>query len=453
MKRIGNLAVIMAVLLLSLPLFATTSDIRCAPYGGAFNIDMASERYTARTNYTGTRPWGGWLYDNQWVNGIGAYTSDMMIALLGTYYVPAGETENATMTVTISCPDGFNFVSQSNPTFRRPFRILVVPKVHSGGTANEMLGTKTILEQTTSSFTFDFKDVYDIASGSKVTFDPTINRTNNTIKCDIVLVLPYGDSSTFLSENPDESAIDRDRDVITIDGESYPLIVANDYTALVTFIIDYEATNEDTGEIVRLNENFTIPFSGYYEKENQTVVKSTANMYAAPSSSASRIDLLSSMGNPVKVGSINMWMDSSDSSLVPRIFVSSSRDPNATYLNEFTLVHSSVDANTLLTSRNSINYKVRLEATGGTYDSASQLLEFSGDQNIDSFRESDSGWVVLTETPEYDIPPWGSTTALSYYSYSGDIYVIVEDRSTVMYSGRYSSNIYIHMVAAEGATQ
>ena len=51
--------------------------------------------------------------------------------------------------------------------------------------------------------------------------------------------------------------MDNENDRLTVDGNVYPLIRTNDYSAIVTVTIDFEGADAPI--------SFTMPFTGYYD--------------------------------------------------------------------------------------------------------------------------------------------------------------------------------------------
>lgn len=477
MRKIITATVLLLTILSSL---YSEGYVAIAPYSGAFGVPLASKNYV----YKYTDESFKWVADTTPLDTSDkTYQNQQMIALLGGYeiplsfiqsgdkYVTDGLFKNYSVEVEATCAGGFYFTSQSNPAFKRPFQILFVLKTQTEGAVGdneEQLPTKkddtTICDGimligegdgATTSFRFSFP------SDTEYKVDKEEKTKNNTarLKCDVVLVLPY-----------DKDGIDTYNDRITWNKAVYPLAEVDDYIAQVQFNV----TLRDGNKVVS-TYSVSVPFSGYYDRASATVDKlqsdSISNMYVTPSSEAARIDIREAITNSseIHVGDINMWVgvtgltkkadgtyeDSNknpyDPKIAgPKIFASAYRDPNAIVDSVngegFLLVHDSVADNSLLGDTNSVRYTVRFtDAEKGTH------FDFRGNTNIEYYTKSENSekWIKPEiEAVPYNPPGGGYSANYYYYHYSGSISVILDQRDNpIMFPGRYTGNIYIHMVS------
>ena len=408
------LLVFIIFILISFRLFAAadtqtfTPHIEIAPYNGAYGVPMGSPFYTG----------GSYVDKNEDdFDDSSDYSNDEIICIGSAQnferdvweemYGPDVEFE-----VSISCPNGFYFVSQSNPAFKRPFEFLLVFK------------------QTRRNI---FEGQYDLGE-KKITQNDSEPKSvkmvewarvdnNASIWCDIILELPGeilpGTDTLYVEET----------------GMEYPLIEADDYTALVTITFRY-------GD---LSNSISIPFSGYYERDVNNKQEGTCSLLVEPTAEAAHMSITRDRGTWVTVGTLDFLMSTFENAKnTPVIFASSSSDPEDPSASEFRMVHDSVTFNTPLTNTNSIPYTVRIQRTG-TNGTAQAI--FDGTGNIDDVRNS-STYGIRPEVTPAKIQHAASN--MDYYGYEGNIDVMMEAGSNVMLAGRYTGTVYIHVVADDG---
>ena len=454
MKKIVT-SLTLILLLTSLYAAIPDTEVRIAPYQGAFGVPLSSDKY--QYTYTDSKfNWKKHGFDSY------SYNNQQMIALLGAYYIPIepkDELNQYTLDIEATCAGGFYFTSQSNPAFKRPFQLLFIVKEQLSigeqhDSAAEVIMAKKVIGEgdnatTSISQTFD---------SSKLNFKPSHNSAG--IKCDVVLVLPYDVKDGV-------KGINLSNDTITWNNQIYTLTEAEDYIAQVQFHVTLRKDNAIVDSY-----SISVPFSGYYRKDakpDTLLTNSICNMYVTPSASAARIDINSAVttGDLIHVGDINMWMGLTNVKKVdggytvngikydpeaqgPKIFASAYRDPQAevsTASNGFMLVHDSILSNNLLTDTNSVAFTVRFT------DEKGNSKDFNGRSNYDYYKNQghSSEWITSPfEAIPYNPPGGGQSKDYFYFHYSGSIYVILERKdNTIMFPGRYTGNIYIHLVTGE----
>ena len=260
------------------------------------------------------------------------------------------------------------------------------------------------------------------------------------IPADIVLVLP----GTVNSAN----------DSVTYNNVVYPLIEADDYTALVTITMEYG------GQI----KSITIPFSGFYEKDNTVKEESVCSLLVDPYSTSAHLNIEQDRGKWIPVGSLDFMLSTATNTNTknPVIFASSNRDPEAINADEFRLVHESATFNTPLTQTNSIGFDVRirnLNADGGTasyiFDGTATLsvadklgnLTYGTDSGNNQYPSS-GDWGGIVPAKIYSKLQHDNAEK-SYYLYNGEIEVMMDPGTNVMLEGRYTGTVYIHVIADE----
>ena len=448
--------------------------VNIAPYQGAFGVPLASQHYTYDIEKDNKPEWvsGSTIDKNK-----ETYQNSQMIALLGGYdipYVSDDDINQYSLVIEATCAGGFFFTSQSNPAFKRPFQILFLVKevfVKKGGSkipsADKLIIYKQFIGEGSNTTTRIIKniDMSKLSEEEKKDISPT--DTTGRIFCDVLLVLPF-----------DDNGIDYYKDTVTWEKKTYPLIESNDYIAQVQFNVQLLKNETLVGEY-----SITVPFSGYYNKEeaikgnsDSLLTNSISNMYVTPSSSAARIDIQSAIttGSPIHVGDINMWMGltgykkrkNAEGKIElyktvngveviynpekegPKIFASAYRDPTIEGSSDgFALVHDSVKGNNILTDTNSVGFTVRFtDIENGTHK------DFKGNTNYAYYKNNkEDEWIKPEIADVPNNPPGGSFDSnYFYFHYIGRIEVILDSKDNpIMFPGRYTGNIYIHLVTGE----
>ena len=409
------------------------------PYEAIAGIPIGSNYYHSDTS-------GGWdggtvITKSKAEN----YTAKEMIGIIMFLNSEDEVDMNGTITLTVTCPNGFYLVSESNPNYKRPFEIMLF-----------------------GSFTSEEKDKTWKISEREPTKTITINKSatdyhNAQIHFDVVIRLP-GDTNY----NTDECKCD---------GKIYPLGDFEDYSAVVTFNVTYTPKNSSEKT---LKKTVTIPFSGYYRGQEPTKDDTTSgvSMSIILNSEAYNIDIKSKLGKTINIGSIYYSMligkNQTTTPYNAAIFFSSSSDPYDKNATKFKLVKDDVGANDPLTSINSVGFNLTVTSydddtsitfDGSTYfddPTVSGSSSASGDMSEKTFGKKITGTQVLTST-KYIIPKlyseymksynsnwWGEITSIEnylYYSYSGKIDLTLDDNVVTMLSGRYVETVYIHVMS------
>lgn len=441
------------------------------PFEGSFDVPLANEYYKPKND-------GKWDYDPENGNAHseanldethrvcmtpGKYSNAEIVAIAELQRVTKEDLEQyKDVTVTVSCPNGMFFVSQSNPAFKFPFELQLFWKdaVYCDREDQEWVyhslfdqgyewpdpatwEVETLSDQeanhykekngsvserdpeTTVTIRDEWKDDYPESGGSIKEW----KRKNIGLDlwADIVLVLP--------------GTVNASNDTVTYNNVVYPLIEADDYTALVTITMEYGGKFE----------SITIPFSGSYDKDDNQPKESTCSLLVNPYSTAAHLSITEDRGSWVPVGSLDFMLStakvtgSTKKLSDPIIFASSSNDPAKA--DEFRLVHESVTFNTPLTQTNSIGFDVRirnLNAAGGTTSCV-----FDGTATEDKVVDDP---VSAIQPAKVEATLDHNTDDRSYYLYNGEIEVMMDPGTNVMLEGRYTGTVYIHVIANEVTT-
>ena len=453
------------ILIFSLPLWAFKS-MMIVPFEGSFDVPLANEYYKADN--------GNWSYDDDGsafsgdnvdnygvCKTLGKYSNAEIVAIAELQRVTKDDLEQyKDVTVTVSCPNGMFFVSQSNPAFKFPFELQLfwkdaaycdyeeqewvyhsfwdqgyewpepatwVVETLSDQEANhykEKNGSVSERDPKTTVTIRDGLEAYPLEGG----LGQKWKRQNIGLDlwADIVLVLP--------------GTVNTSNDTVTYNNVVYPLIEADDYTALVTITMEYGGKFE----------SITIPFSGSYDKDDNQPKESTCSLLVNPYSTAAHLSITEDRGSWVPVGSLDFMLStaavtgSTKKLSDPIIFASSSNIPAPEKADEFRLVHESVTFNTPLTQTNSIGFDVRIRNLNA--DDGTTSCVFDGTATVDKVVDDS---VSAIKPAKVDGTLDHNTDDRSYYLYNGEIEVMMDQGTNVMLEGRYTGTVYIHVIANE----
>lgn len=327
--------------------------------------------------------------------------------------------------------DELMFVSDSNPVYKRPLELAFLERAVNRLTLGEPTSEKRDREEIRRYGRIDGREYFPENNGYR------------WVWCDIVLQLP-GDAV---------------EGGVQVGSTFYPLIQGS-YTA--TF--DITLTNINTGE----KSTMTVVVPGYYSLSNTAPAGGSAALSVTPTANAGNLNLQNMLTNDVTalVGTVDFMAsleDSGSSDLDDGnedfyIFLSASSDPFESDSNGFKLVHESfIPGESAYTGKNSIDYVVEMIGDG---DHSGLAATFNGTDNFDvvlgptKSLETICHKVANYQTSElkYEFPQY--VVDLKYrhfHTFSGDLIVRLEDRTTseIPNKGRYSSNIYIHVISGK----
>ena len=422
MKKIYS---IICLFILFCPLYAGTLGVN--PGVGGFNINMRGENNQGGTTWSVGQVTGSATssqYSHEQVIALGGvWRMEVYTNGWGRYLWDQAECKNP-LTVTITCPNGFEFVSASNEAARRPFAIEVVLKAshtHTPNDAGNTPSTKIIpFDQNQKTFTYtefgfdepDFKYVLN-----------NIEYNYQYLWFDLVLSLP--------GEVSDTGSID-------YNGNVYNLVEADDYSALLTISLDWNGQHQE----------ITIPMSGYFSLNEPQ--ESKASLVVRPRAAAANLDIRGMIGVPQTVADIEFMSEiGSDDYNRDRnpdknpysdyyIFLSASNDPLAHDDRGFELVHDSLGPFDTPTVQNSVKYTATL--TGSDDSNTADILSstFTG---MDYINGSSIPGLRITTRAHGD-----TGGAVRYAQFTGSIDITMQDPVPTL-PGRYTGEIYIHVVS------
>ena len=416
MKRIS-----FTLILLNLLMILSAANLELAPYNGASGLNIANPNYKNEGTIWKDPANGAPIADG--------YNNTEMLGVGGIYNI--NTLNNKTdleepIIVTVTCPYGFYLVSQSNPNYKRPFRIVMGQGQKRNDTNNYEYEADIIFEE-----------------GRPQQQDVNLRTEEDAAAVFSMNTLLSGDYQVgfwfnIVLDLPGE--IDPVTNVLTYNNYSYPLVEADDYTALVTITLLWK------GE----ERSVTIPFSGYYNgvPSDYDANEGLASLYVDPYASAAHLSIERDRGTWVPVAKLDFLLQQSTGYKNPLIFLSSSSNPADPSPGEFKLVHQNVTYDTPLTNTNSIGFEGRIRTIKG---SSTPVRSFDGTMNIINVDANNS--INPSEDKAYESGnTMGHGATQTFYTYSGEIDVMLDAGSNVMIDGIYTGTMYVHVVAEVGAS-
>ena len=397
MKKIISF-ILIGCILLSL----NSATFKYAPYDGFSGIPIGSRYYKGGSK---------WDYDNETNKtgqyGEGTYSDKEMLALITLADIDKAYYTRP-FTISVSCPNGMYLTSLSNPEFKRPFKLYFYPVM-----SDKQRGVP--FELSNASPVYQYYPSKDSAMPKSVS-------GNWSLWFDVVLYLP-GEVDTS-----------NDR-LIDDDGTIYPLIKADDYSAIVTISIDHDGASAPMSMI--------IPFTGYYDGSatplNNASLPVSLGVETYPE--ASNINLaVGNRGQWITVGRVNLLLNGSRKMAM---FLSSS--PSADVEGDaFIMVKDDLSYDAQLTSVNSIGFEVQMVDS-----SSGETKVFDGTAKVDYSKSiaSLTDFVLLVGSVDpVDFSATHGSTKKSFRQYEGEIQVKLDRSDVTLLEGRYEGEIYIHVL-------
>ena len=467
------------------------------PYLGGMDVNLGSLEYgphdvsvvwNDNANYRPNENGISYYYKNEHIIAIGGVGNIEInrrttIEDLGLYDVIIPK-DGVSLRVQATCDTNFEFVSQSNPIYRRPFEIDIIPRARTtalnNGSNDYATGDPYV------------KEVVQLKPGNNEctidlgTSDNNINIGNingndliTMLASDIILVLPFDyakdDGGYFVGGLEYGNAV-------------YALADLNDYTAVVTLSLtlqieyykEVDSSGNPTGALYTHEENkvLTIPFSGYYSSNAGTGITTTTddsiNLYVDPTSEAANLNL-KEQGTWITVGNIQFIYNDANfisnsnvgkepgsvltNSDVVRLFLSASPHPDIESANTFRMVHE--NASTMVTSTNSLSFDARIRGTGASYSDISlktnsNEVKFDGSASVSTLATLDQNGAITDgldsvittchlEAPPNVIAGYGYR---HFHTFEGTVDIMFHE-SSMLEAGIYRGYVYVHAVAEE----
>ena len=481
----------------SLPTGYQEPTMTLTPYDAASGISMSNNKYPERDNGSLITWVGGDLQN--WTVNSQQYINDHIVALGTLYDIPkaytisqSGDTkkiaflkENPEITITAVSTTDFMFISQSQPSYRRPFALSLIP-TSSENERGSYGGDKTGAPHTRNIRKNASFLINDSEGGSfPLTYDGGKGYPEGQLN--------YVDESSYVASKlyahmwfdlilslPMERATETG---IVADGITYELAEAEDYTSIVYITMSYtpvyevyEVTNnggsysEKTSEqdIIQapIIETIALPFSGFYSRitsdnRNESSASFFINTYPAVSSLS--LNPSSRTGIPrtlIDIADIYLLYNLPNlqsnkpvnDDRLARIFLSAS--PSATNESQtgFMFVHEG--ATSISEGRNAVGYTVYVRDNDAT---SSPFTVYDGTTYVENVNGS---YEIPVGKGEYLNSYCHITNPIShvdsnrhhYHSFDGTVSILIDDTNELMEDGIYKSNIYVHLVTEEVQT-
>ena len=441
---------LVAFVLFSNQLFALTGYYM-APYGGGTFINLDNPEWSSAqdvsTNDGGANGAGGNVFDEERLiilGGIDGLESGFLSGDMDDYGI--------SITFTSATYDGteyFWFTKQSNPEFRRPFKIQIATRIFRDGwlfesNKYEDLGymgeiDNEILEAVSDNLLSAIGDFF----GSGTYF----------VVFEFGIVLPG----------------DIDNGILSLDGVSYPIASGTDYSAEINVTVQLVNLKNNNASVDRYPAiTFTVPFSGYYDPRysdgaQNPDVDTSASLYVIPNARAANIDLLNNQGDSIPIAKVdfsifnlptNYENGKYDKSVF--MFLSSSSNPFVSDSKGFRFVHEDVGFGDAETSANSIGYTISAipsEETKALDDSDGLIhtVEYDGTDYLDISGSSPAeDKRMYTGHNEEKLGELFDNKTVHWHSYTGELVLNLKSNPVMMDSGLYKSTVYVHVVTDDG---
>ncbi len=482
----------------SLPTGYQEPTMTLTPYDAASGISMSNNKYPERDNGSLITWVGGDLQN--WTVNSQQYINDHIVALGTLYNIPkayripeeankiAFLKENPEITITAVSTTDFMFVSQSQPSYRRPFALSLIPtssentKDNYGGdkpydyayTRNIRKSESFLMNDSEGgSFPLSYDGGVGYPEGQLYRVDESsyvASKLYAHMWFDLILSLPM-DRATETG--------------IVADGITYELAEAEDYTSIVYITMSYTPVYEvyevtyDGGSYSEVKsdpdiiqapiiETIALPFSGFYSRitstnRNESSASFFINTY--PAASSLSLNPSSRTGIPrtlIDIADIYLLYnlpnlqsanEPGNDVRLARIFLSAS--PSATNESQtgFMFVHEG--ATSINEGRNAVGYTVYVRDNDATsspftvYDGTTYVENVNGSYEIPEEKEGaylNSYCHITNPISHVD------SSRHHYHSFDGTVSILIDDTNELMEDGIYKSNIYVHLVTEEVQT-
>ena len=418
--------------------------VAVVPRAASNHVNLASTNYIY--NIDGQIDWRGDEYIDGDGSGFGAIHQIAIASVMG---LSRGDIEaNPTLVIDVDCPQGFNFVSSSNPAFKRPFSIVVV------------IDYAIIRENTSEWWQSDNSGYYEVDYQTRFRIEDSstryvdIGQTGGSFNDDYEGAKFWASINVLLELEGEVAG-----GVLRFDdGTEMPLADLDDYTATVTLSVSCTA---NTG--INPASTITIPFSGFYDSRLGSSADNGGNLSALsvrPTARASTINLLEDQGETIEVASIDFLRLISSKNPVStsgevegeeyfapyksRIFLSSSANPDVN-AGEFRFIHNQIAPGGIIDDRNSIRYTVR-----ATDNDTWATAYFDGTMTALEIDNAERDVIVPNNRSSASHGGYG-TEGSTWQEYDGTIEIILDKKENTMYSGAYHSYVYIHVFTEDGS--
>lgn len=375
----------------------------------------------------------------------GIFDSDLSNTLQNMGKLDVSDMVDNPIYLTINCPGGFFFVSQSNSTYKVPFQLAVVQRYHKTTLDWEEYGfgkRRNIIDFNEDS-TKDIYVVSDYNSTCSLSYDTNMPNDKNIIQerewgllgdwvdtnsthdatvnhsswFDIVLILP--------------GQLNSDKTAIEYDGKEYPILPGDDYAASVTITMRWK---DYTGSI-------TIPFSGYIPDSFNTGANpmQASSLYLQPTGASANLNLKTDYNRWITIANISYQNYVRSSNTKPAyLFASANSSPFVQDTQGFMLVHEDSKLTATPDADEKVTFKIKIVDQNGKSE------EFLGKDYV-----SDTGITKsLSTTSTTRQIGQGEHTV---YEFNGRMDIFIEQPLENMKKGRYEDEVFLHVVSQNTA--
>lgn len=397
-----------------------------APLAGAYGVNVGSRYFETDIDEDG---WVDTDADDDFdyeikpgdvPGGWSGHYSDWNIVMMGGVYgIPSDvAADGFFIEVNITTDTDFEFVSISNPSYRRPYTLTLVSKAQ-GSDGAVSIGVQKI------DGNMNNKRIYFPSS-----IPPSYN--DNMMWFDMVLGLPYDEiTSSGLLTVPG--------------GEQYVLGRVDDYASFVTVELRW-GTNQGYGG----SKVVSIPFSGYYRADESNFNDSTSSLQVDANAKSAALDIRNDSNREVEIATLRYAQtyvqgpQHLDELKGLRLFLSASPDPFYRDSEGFRLLHVDYQPGEAITDYNSVPFRMIARPVSNS----GAEVSFDGRDYV----ESSSNRILYNSIkPELNTDSdFGHSTGIKnpyFATYEGTLSIYMDYGGYMMKSGMYEETVYVHVIS------
>ncbi len=437
---------------------SSPSTFYLGPFNAITNINL-----NAKSSWQSPRPvpeQGDGLTGTSLINNWKQPFDDTQIVVLGAlYWVPYLDFSNnygdiqcfdakeywVKFTIESDSFDGkyFWLTSQSNPDSKRPFNLQLAVEYRRENQSTDVRwtnGDDNLLD------TFDLKQ-------PQIQFERNDRNTiyYHTIIANVGIILPG----------------EINNGTLTIDGKSYPIASASDYSSEITVTMTlmkggYACSPDDLprnmapGSPVELS--YTFPLSGFYDPTIEA--GPDESKYLEPSSSlninmlpkVANMDLLLDQGSEVPIANleyaiynINNNQALSSSAIIEDndvfVFLSASSNPYAESKRGFEFVHTNVTSEEQKNNQNTIGYTITVQPDG-----SSEIITFDGKDFLSGDGSANPQNRITTEHHAETLSHASTDIFRHWHSVEASMNLTLDAVPYTLDEGYYRSYVYVHAI-------
>lgn len=416
-----------------------------SPYIGAYGVNVGSKLYNE--NIIAGPEDGGWIDINvEHKPNDGKYNDNAIVAMgeINNLQFNRNSNDDYFIRITVNTDSDFNYVSISNPSYRRPYTLTVIGKCSAtiNGGNQHFIKSQTLEANGSNSVTFYFNEGRTTSGTIVPDYD---NPSNNSLWFDMILGLPVRDITTS--------------GLLTLpSGEQMVLGRVDDYASFVTITMEYGKVGS-APEITSLS----IPFSGYYRADNSDKDNTSyASLHVDTNAKSTALDIRNDALTEIEIGKLRFaetiifnetkkpgeeGYKSEDDIKAEinsiRLFLSASSSPIVQDSDGFRLIHAGYEVGDSINDYNSVPFTIRVRSSN-----SSEMVEFDGRDYVLGNEIISKAIVPIIHTSGDGSSGFTHAQTKSYYAnYEGELSVYIDYGGYPMKPGLYQEEIYVHVVA------